>query len=217
MDGEKATPWEMLNGASPDTRGPCADQGEWRSAMATLKVSRAPRGVAMDGSLEMAPWLLLAVELGKNEPGEGARERIGIHQGRRWRGAPWGKCWSPALGDSLLLARCAREAAMRGDHAGLAEISTNDEKFGHQSGHGRGELGLQPQRCGYREPKTREGGRSAGSSCWEMGAATPCSWGRRVPPREVKPRGRGRAPMEKLLRRTREEGKTLGECFCAKE
>jgi hypothetical protein len=55
-------------------------------------------------------------------------------------------CCSPALGDSLLLARCAREAAMGGALAGLAEISTNDENFGHQCSQGRGELGLQPGR-----------------------------------------------------------------------
>ncbi|AQK49627.1 hypothetical protein ZEAMMB73_Zm00001d049116 [Zea mays] len=55
-------------------------------------------------------------------------------------------CCSPALGHSLLLARCAREAAMGGAVAGLAEISTNDENFGHQRSQGRGEFGLQPGR-----------------------------------------------------------------------
>jgi hypothetical protein len=46
-----------------------------------------------------------------------------------------------------------------------------------------------------------ERGQLVGSSCWEMGAAGPCSWGRRAPPREVKPRGRGRTPMDALLLR----------------
>ena len=44
-------------------------------------------GIAMEGNSEMVPWFCWSSSRGENETGEGARERIGIHQGRRWRGA----------------------------------------------------------------------------------------------------------------------------------
>jgi hypothetical protein len=48
MDGEKTTPWGGCSPARAQTRGgPAPTKGEWRSAMATLKVRRALRGVAM--------------------------------------------------------------------------------------------------------------------------------------------------------------------------
>jgi hypothetical protein len=51
---------------------------------------------------------------GKNEPGEGVRERIGIHQGRRWRGTPWGMCWAPAaIGETTMELRFAASMAGR--------------------------------------------------------------------------------------------------------
>jgi hypothetical protein len=36
----------------------------------------------MEGNSEMAPWFYWSSSSGENEPREGARERIGIHQGR---------------------------------------------------------------------------------------------------------------------------------------
>jgi hypothetical protein len=71
--------------------------------MATLKVSRAPRGVAMDGNMEMAPWLLLVVVQGRTSQGrelerESASTRGGDGEGRhgecvghllQFRKQPW--------------------------------------------------------------------------------------------------------------------------------
>jgi hypothetical protein len=71
--------------------------------------------------------------------GDGSAELQGLEEGGQK------PCRAPVTQEQGGVDLHGRWPAMRGP-AGLAEISTNDENFGHQCGQGRGELGLQPGR-----------------------------------------------------------------------
>jgi hypothetical protein len=98
---------------------------------------------------------------------EGAGERIGSHQGRRWRGAPWGKCWSPALGDSLHLLQGSSDSVqltraweMVENFVGGAPCRTGRDL------HQRREL-LPPAQPGQRQARTPAWASTARARTWE--------------------------------------------------